>query len=161
MSSQTSIRAAGYRHAAGALPLDEDDEMLVRKARNGSLPAFETLSSRYDRSILALFLHLTASEVEALDFCRATFLAAYRTLGRRKKESLYIWLYQLAAEEWLRCQPTKAGNQTLSEREQLVFVLKTREQLSLRTVAQILSEPETTVARTFSRAVAKLQAANH
>ena len=49
----------------------------------------------------------------------------------------------------------------LSEREQLIFVLKTREQLSLRTVAQILGEPEATIARTFSRAVAKLQAINH
>ena len=135
--------------------------MLVRKVQRGSLQAFEALSSRYDRAILALFLHLTACEADALDLCRATFLAAYRTLARRKTESLYIWLYQLAAEEWLRWHAAQSPNQTLSEREQLVFTLKSREQLSLRTVAQIVSEPEAAVARTFSRAVAKLQAANH
>jgi len=159
MSSQTSIRAAGY--ATGTSLTEEDDEMLVRKARSGSLQAFETLSSRYDRPILTLFLHLTSCEADALDLCRATFLAAYCTLARRKKESLYIWLYQLAAEEWLRWHSAKTTNQALSEREQLVFTLKTSEQLSLRTVAQIVNEPEAAVARTFSRAVAKLQAGIH
>ncbi len=159
MSSRTSIRAAKY--LSGASLVDEDDQVLVRRARTGSLQAFETLSARYDRPILALFLHLTACEADALDLCRATFLAAYRTLARRKTESLYIWLYQLAAEQWLHSHTAKVPNQALSEREQLVFILKTREQLSLRTVAQIVDEPEATVARTFSRAVAKLQAATH
>ncbi len=158
MASQTSIRAAG---CLGTSLTGEDDEMLVRKAQSGSLVAFETLSSRYDRAVLALFLHLTASEGDALDLCRATFLAAYRALDRRKAESLYIWMYRLAAEQWLRWHAANASDQTLSRREQLVFTLKTREQLSLRTVAQIIGEPEDAVARTFSRAVAKLQAAIH
>jgi DNA-directed RNA polymerase specialized sigma24 family protein len=170
MSFRSSIRAAAYLPEAASFVAGNDDLALVRQAKMGSLPAFQVLSSRYDRAILALFLHLTACETEALDLCRAVFLAAYRNLPRRKTESVYVWLYQIAAEQWLQRTPdtvgtpgVKAGRQfpSLSDRERLVFTLKSAERLALRTVAMILRDSEEAVARTFSRAICKLQAASN
>ncbi|MGZ4831887.1 MAG: RNA polymerase sigma factor [Terriglobales bacterium] len=167
MSSRSSTRAAAYLPAAVSFDAGDDDRALVGEAEMGSVPAFEVLSSRYDRAILALLLHLTECETEALDLYRAVFLAAYRNLPRRKTESVYVWLYQIAAEQWLqraqdiRSNPSvNSGRQLLplSDRERLVFTLKSAERLALRTVAMILHDSEEAVARTFSRAVCKLQA---
>lgn len=166
---KATIRTAGYapERVAGlsSLSLDEQDESLIRQAEDGNVPAFEKLTSRYDEAILGLLLMLTSSEQEALELCRATFLAAYVGLRRRKTESLYIWLYRLAVAQWLewakkepaRAAQSPAGVGLLSAREHLVFTLKAGRRLALRTVAQILDASEETVARTFSRAVCKLQ----
>ncbi|HET7183736.1 MAG TPA: sigma factor [Terriglobales bacterium] len=167
MSSRSSIRAAACPPAAGSFVAGDDDLALVGEAEMGSVSAFEVLSSRYDRAILSLLLHLTECETEALDLCRAVFLAAYRNLPRRKTESVYVWLYQIAAEQWLQRTPDTVGTPglksdrqfpALSDRERLVFTLKSAERLALRTVAMILYDSEEAIARTFSRAVGKLQA---
>jgi DNA-directed RNA polymerase specialized sigma24 family protein len=166
---RTTIRAAGYASEGiarlSSLSPDEQDENLIRQAENGNVPAFEKLTSRYDRAILGLLLMLTSSEQEALDLCRATFITAYLGLRRRNTESLYLWLYRLAAAHWLEwskkeaatASPSRVGVDLLSARERLVFTLKAGQHLALRTVAHILDVPEETVERTFSRAVCKLQ----
>jgi RNA polymerase sigma-70 factor (ECF subfamily) len=166
---KATIRATGYAPEAvggrSAMSPDEPDERLIRQAESGNAQAFEKLSTRYDEAILALLLMLTSSEPEALELCHATFRAAYQRLARRKTESLYIWLYRLAAAQWLDWAnqraartPAAAGAvEQLSARERLVFTLKAGQHLALRTVAQILDASEETVARTFSRAVCKLQ----
>ena len=162
---KATIRAAGYAPEPSAgrrsVPPDEQDERLMRQAEGGNARAFEELSTRYDEAILALLLMLTSSEQEALELCHATLIAAYRGLARRKTESLYIWLYRLAAAQWLewaKKEAAAAGTvERLSARERLVFTLKADQRLALRTVAQIMDASEETVARTFSRAVCKLQ----
>ena len=85
---------------------------------------------------------------------------------------MYIWLYRLAAEQWLawagnsarhpQDAPLQASTPadvlgTLSARERLVFALKSNQRLALPTVAQIVDLPPETVARIFTRAVAKLR----
>ena len=164
---KATMRAAGYapEPVAGrrSMSPDEQDERLIRQAGGGNAQAFEKLSARYDEAILALLLMLTSSEQEALELCHATMIAAYRGLARRKTESLYIWLYRLAAAQWLERAKKEAAQSAagtvdqLSARERLVFILKADQHLALRTVAQILDASEETVARTFSRAVCKLQ----
>ena len=165
MPPKASIRTAGYVPlritAVCAVSTYEQDEQLRRQAESGDVVAFARLSSRYDEPILGLLLILTSSEQEALELCRATFVSAYRGLARRKAVPWYIWLYRLAVLQWLeRANGHPGGSQNsdpLSTRERLVFTLKTNQHLELRTVAQILDASEETVARTFSRAVCKLQ----
>ena len=166
---KATIRTAGYapEPVAGRSPMspDEPDERLIRQAEGGNAQAFEKLSTRYDEAILALLLMLTSSQQEALELCHATLIAAYQGLARRKTESLYIWLYRLAAAQWLEWAKKEAARThsaaetvgQLSARERMVFTLKADQHLALRTVAQILDASEETVARTFSRAVCKLQ----
>jgi DNA-directed RNA polymerase specialized sigma24 family protein len=166
MLGRATIRAGGYAASqcfAGACSRapEQHDDLLMRQAEQGNAQAFERLSWRYDEAILRLLLMLTSSEQEASDLCRATFLAAYQGLARRKTDSLYIWFYRLAAVQWLeRAEQEPAisqGLQPLSARERMVFTLKAGQHLALRTVAQIMETSEETIARTFSRAVCKLQ----
>lgn len=150
-----------------------DDSGLLHDAEQGDAAAFEQIASRYDRALLSLFLALTGSEAVALDLCHSTLLTAYRQLQRRGLPSLYIGFYRLAAQHWLawaavhsrdlREEPLPADSNlrhalcALSTRERLVFTLKANQRLALETVAQILDLPHDTVARTFTRAVARLR----
>lgn len=162
------------------------DADLLRDAAQGNAVAFEKIACRYDRAILALLLALTGSEKVALDLCHSTLLNAYREMQRRRAQSMYIWFYRLAADRWLAWAGKQVGTGggtrapasangasqdlplpadstpanalgVLSARERLVFALKSSQRLALPTVAQIVDLPEESVARIFTRAVAKLR----
>jgi DNA-directed RNA polymerase specialized sigma24 family protein len=142
-----------------AAPAEDTDATLLRQAARGDTLAFERIAWRYDEVILAFLLTLTASEQEALELCRATFLAAYQDLARREGESLYIWLYRLAVTQWLARRRAKRNGSTdaLSPREQLVFTLRARQHLALETIAKILDLQAEDAGQIFCRAVGKLR----
>ena len=179
MAARETIRPLGSTPRSQAAPCvgspggDDSDAGLLRDAAQGNAAAFGKIASRYDRAILALLLALTGSEQVALDLCHSTLLNAYREMQRRRAPSMYIWFYRLAADQWLawagnhapdmrdcpllvRSTPQDALG-TLSARERLVFALKSNQRLALLTVAQIVDLPQATVARIFTRAVAKLR----
>ena len=182
----TSARRWQMWDDVGSSGSDDSDADLLRHAAQGNAAAFEKIASRYDRAILALLLALTGSEQVALDLCHTTLLNAYREMQRRRAQSMYIWFHRLAAEQWLAWAGNQVGTRcgtrapacangasrdlpfparstpadvlpVLSARERLVFVLKSNQRLALPTVAQIIDLPEETVARIFTRAVAKLR----
>jgi RNA polymerase sigma-70 factor (ECF subfamily) len=192
MAARETIRPLGSTPQSQAAPcvgssgVDDSDADLLRDAAQGNAAAFERIACRYDQAILALLLALTGSEQVALDLCHSTLLNAYRAMQRRRAQSMYIWFYRLAADQWLAWAgkqvgtgcgtrapasangalqdlPLPAGSTaadvlpTLSARERLVFALKSNQRLALPTVAQIVGLPEETVARIFTRAVAKLR----
>jgi DNA-directed RNA polymerase specialized sigma24 family protein len=179
MAARETIRPLGSAQQSHAAPWvgssggDDCDADLLRHAAQGNAAAFEKIASRYDQAILALLLALTGSEPVALDLCHSTLLNAYREMQRRRAQSMYIRFYRLAADQWLawagnhardpqeaplpaRSTPADALPK-LSARERLVFALKSNQRLTLPTVAQIVHLPEETVARIFTRAVAKLR----
>jgi len=179
MAARETIRPLGSTQSQvapcfGSSGGDDSDADLLRIAAQGNAAAFERIASRYDRAILALLLTLTGSEQVALDLCHSTLLNAYREMQRHRAQSMYIWFYRLAADQWLawagkhardpQDAPFPAGSDpadaltTLSARERLVFALKSNQRLAMPTVAQIVDLPQETVARIFTRAVAKLRA---
>ena len=183
LGSTQQSPAAPYVGSSGG---DDSDAGLLRQAAQGNAAAFEKIATRYDRAILALLLALTGSEPVALDLCHSTLINAYGEMRRRRVQSTYIWFYRLAADQWLAWAGKPVGTRpgtrgparangasqdpalpagstatdalgTLSARERLVFALKSNQRLALPTVAQIVDLPEETVARIFTRAVAKLR----
>ena len=179
MAARETIRPLGSTPQSRAAPCvgssggDDSDAGLLRDAAQGNAAAFERIACRYDQAILALLLALTGSEQVALDLCHSTLLNAYRAMQRRRAQSMYIWFYRLAVDQWLAWAGNHARDMqdcplparsipadvlpTLSARERLVFALKSNQRLALPTVAQIVDLPEETVARIFTRAVAKLR----
>jgi DNA-directed RNA polymerase specialized sigma24 family protein len=166
MAARETIRPLGSaQHSQAAFCVgssggDDSDAGLLRDAAQGNAAAFEKIAARYDRAILALLLALTGSEQIALDLCHSALTNAYREMQRRRAQSMYIWFYRLAADQWLawagKHSPTDALG-VLSARERLVFALKSTQHLALPTIAQIVDLPQETVARVFTRAVAKLR----
>jgi hypothetical protein len=58
----------------------EDDELLVRRAQQGDLAAFDQLIERYKQRLYATVYHMTSNHDDANDLLQDTFLKAYQHL---------------------------------------------------------------------------------
>ena len=82
--------------AADELELIDDDE-LVTNFQNGDKSAFNTLVLKYQNRIAKLIYRHTNDAETTKDLCQETFLKAYKSLLKFKRESaFYSWLYRIA-----------------------------------------------------------------
>ena len=76
----------------------EDDDALVRRAREGDLVAFEQLVTRYQARAVRLAWTLAAGDAE--DAVQEAFVKAYRSLPRfRDGADFRPWLFTIVANE--------------------------------------------------------------
>jgi RNA polymerase sigma factor RpoE len=81
-----------------AAPLDE--AVLVRRARQGDLPAYDELVKRYQERIYATVYHMTANHEDANDLAQEAFIKAYQALKSFKGgSSFYTWVYRIAVNK--------------------------------------------------------------
>ncbi len=76
---------------------DSDTEAAVAAAVRGDLAAFETIYRQFAPRIYGLCLRLTGQREAAEDCTQESFVAAWRSLGRFEKRSLFsTWLQRIA-----------------------------------------------------------------
>lgn len=81
---------------------DHDDIDLISRCQRGDQAAFGLIIGRYQDRIYNLCAHLLGNCSEAEDMAQATFLKAYRNLGRfQPQAALYTWLYRIAVNTCL------------------------------------------------------------
>jgi RNA polymerase sigma-70 factor (ECF subfamily) len=74
-----------------------EDAVLVRKAQEGDVDAFETLVRKYQQAVYALCRRLTGAHQSADDLAQETFIKAYFALARfDARWPLYPWLRKIA-----------------------------------------------------------------
>lgn len=74
-----------------------DDDKLVTNFQNGDKNAFNTLVLKYQNRIAKLIYRHTNDAETTKDLCQETFLKAYKSLPKFKRESaFYSWLYRIA-----------------------------------------------------------------
>jgi RNA polymerase sigma-70 factor (ECF subfamily) len=79
------------------MPLQVEDEALVRRALEGDREAFGELADRHAAGVYHLALQMLRHPAEAEEVLQDTFLAAYKRLGTFRGESRFkTWLYQIA-----------------------------------------------------------------
>src|SRR6185436_5810712 len=79
---------------------DLDDRELVARVQAGDRESFAVLVTRYQRMVFALAQRMTGSPDEASDVMQASFLNAFRQIGRfRGEASFKTWLYGIALNE--------------------------------------------------------------
>jgi RNA polymerase sigma-70 factor, ECF subfamily len=84
-----------FRQFAGAS--DSDTEAAVAAAVRGDLAAFETIYRDFAPRIYGLCLRLTGQREAAEDCTQESFVAAWRSLGRFERRSLFsTWLQRIA-----------------------------------------------------------------
>jgi RNA polymerase sigma factor (sigma-70 family) len=77
-----------------------DEAVLVRKARQGDLPAYDELVKRYQERIYATVYHMTANHEDANDLAQEAFIKAYQALKSFKGgSSFYTWVYRIAVNK--------------------------------------------------------------
>ena len=75
----------------------DEDGILIERALEGDLSAFESLVSRYQTRIVAYSARMLNDYDEAEDVAQETFIKAYRSLESfRGASSFSTWLYRIA-----------------------------------------------------------------
>ena len=78
------------------------DVLLVSRAREGDVAAFETLVKQYDRQVFRIAQHITQNREDAQDVVQDAFLKAYQKLDQFQGNSkFYTWLVRIAVNEAL------------------------------------------------------------
>jgi RNA polymerase sigma-70 factor, ECF subfamily len=73
------------------------ESLLVAKAQAGDVGSFETLVNLYDRRIYQIAYRIVENNHDAEDVLQETFLNAFESLDRfRRESSFYTWVVQIA-----------------------------------------------------------------
>jgi RNA polymerase sigma-70 factor, ECF subfamily len=92
------------------------EQHLIELAQAGDQRAFEELIFKYDRHILGLTLRLLGNRDEAKEAYQDTFLKAFRSIGRFRKQScFYTWVFRIATNVCLdRLRQRRKSRQEVS-----------------------------------------------
>ena len=74
----------------------DNDEILVKKALNGDMSAFDELVARYDKRVLSTAFGLLSDYHDACDASQEVFLRVYKSLSSFKGGSSFsTWIYRI------------------------------------------------------------------
>ncbi len=97
-------------------PEHPEDAVLVRKAQQGDMDAFESLVRKYQQRVYALCRRLTGAHQSADDLAQETFIKAYYALGRFDVQwPLYPWLRRIALNSGLNYLKARKRERPLLE----------------------------------------------
>ena len=102
MTEPTSRKAPkGTSAPASATPTVPTEELvLVKRARQGDLGAYDELVRRYQERIYATIYHMTSNHEDANDLAQEAFIKAYHALKSFKGgSSFYTWVYRIAVNK--------------------------------------------------------------
>ena len=95
------------------------DELLVRRAKNGELDAFEALATKYERPVYSHVMRMLRHEQDAEDVTQQTFLSVLEHLADfREEASFATWLMKIATFAALKVIRKRKGLETVSLEEQ-------------------------------------------
>src|SRR5262249_2057294 len=77
-----------------------EESVLVRRAREGDLTAYDELVRRYQERIYATVYHMTSNHEDANDLAQEAFVKAFHALKSFKGgSSFYTWVYRIAVNK--------------------------------------------------------------
>ena len=86
-----------------------DENVLIKRVRNGESAAFRELVERYQKKIYYFSLDLTGNHHDAEDLSQEVFIKAFRSLdGFRGDAKLSSWLYRIAVNTRINQSRKKA-----------------------------------------------------
>ena len=81
-------------------PAPEEETVLVKRAREGDLAAYDDLVKRYQERIYATVYHMTSNHEDANDLAQEAFIKAFQALKSFKGgSSFYTWVYRIAVNK--------------------------------------------------------------
>src|SRR5689334_802782 len=77
-----------------------EEAVLVKRARQGDLSAYDELIRRYQERIYATVYHMTSNHEDANDLAQESFIKAFHALKSFKGgSSFYTWVYRIAVNK--------------------------------------------------------------
>ena len=91
------------------------DDVLVLKAQQGDVHAFDELVERYHSKIYGLTYNMTSNREDAEDLTQEIFVKAFQALPRFKgKSSFYTWLYRIAVNKTINYRKKRNRKRAMS-----------------------------------------------
>ncbi len=91
------------------------ESLLVEKARQGDVEAFNSLITKYERRVYRMARQITQNNEDAEDVLQDTFLKAYEHLKSFQGQSkFYTWLTRIAVNESLMKLRKRKSDRTVS-----------------------------------------------
>ncbi len=76
------------------------DAVLVRRAQDGDMGAYDELIRRYQERVYATVYHMTSNHEDANDLTQETFIKGFQALKSFKGDSsFYTWVYRIAVNK--------------------------------------------------------------
>ncbi len=89
--------------------------MLVKRARQGDLAAYDELVRRYQERIYATVYHMTSNHEDANDLAQEAFIKAFHALKSFKGgSSFYTWVYRIAVNKTINFLKQRKNRSLLS-----------------------------------------------
>ena len=87
----------------------DDTRLLVKRAQNNDLGAFEKLVGLYQNKVYALCVHLAGNHADAQDLAQEALIRAFKSLGSFRNEADFgTWLHRITVNVWLNfCRKNK------------------------------------------------------
>src|SRR5450755_3986381 len=94
------IMSEPVEHTDSEPPAPQEESVLVHRARQGDLAAYDELVKRYQERIYATIYHMTSNHEDANDLAQDSFIKAFQALKSFKGgSSFYTWLYRIAVNK--------------------------------------------------------------
>ncbi len=91
------------------------DLVLVQRAQQGDMPAYDELVRRYQERVYATIYHMTANHEDAGDLAQETFIKGYAALKTFKGDSsFYTWVYRIAVNKTINFVKQRKNKSYLS-----------------------------------------------
>src|SRR5215470_10337342 len=99
--SATTIDLPGIRFPESPpMPDAADERLLVKRAQEGNLSAYDELVQRYQERIYATTYHMTANHEDANDLAQEAFIKGFQAHRSFKGgSSFYTWVYRIAVNK--------------------------------------------------------------
>lgn len=93
----------------------DKEKILVTKAKNGDMDAFEALVKANEKIIYNIIYRMMNNQEDTYDLAQETFIKAYTRLGQFNEESKFsTWLYRIATNTALDELRRRKGKETFS-----------------------------------------------
>lgn len=92
-----------------------EDLVLVQRAQEGDIVAYDMLVQRYQERVYATIYHMTANREDAGDLAQETFIKGYQALKTFKGDSsFYTWVYRIAVNKTINFLKQRKNKSHLS-----------------------------------------------
>lgn len=93
-----------------------DEAILVQAAQDGDIDAFEAIVRGHQASVYRVALRMLGSRADAQDVTQETFMRAWRSLGRFRRDSaVSTWLYRIVTRRCLDVIAARRSTEHLDE----------------------------------------------
>jgi RNA polymerase sigma-70 factor (ECF subfamily) len=129
----------------GGVFLNEQDEILLKKAKSGDVDAYEELVKTYYKTVFNIALRMFSNTEDASDITQEVFIKVYKSIGRFEgRSSFKTWIYRIATNLCLDELRSRKNFIAVSFDEQIA---NNTEAINVKLKDESIGSPETELLR--------------